>query len=204
MSAAVVCRRRLPRCLAGEAALPAAGDGGLPGERSPPPPRSSQTRSTDPRLPHGRGSPGHVRWTATRQKKCLTLPTLCSLGVTVLEGSRRGAARGAASPGRPPPLPPLPGGGEEVGSCPFPRGWVFFLGGEWEGHGIPCVPPTWRVGVSEEEADFCKQWVNAREWGGGGQSRPQGSLGTELPPDPLPPKPPTIAEAPRRGQNGRD
>lgn len=119
--------------------------------------------------------------------------------------TRRGAARGAASPGRPPPLPHHLGGSEEVGSCPFPRGWVFFffLGGKWEGHGISCVPQTWRVGVSEEEANFCKQWMR-RSGAAGGSLGPREVSARNCPRTPSPPKPPTVAEAPRRGQNGRD
>lgn len=81
-------------------------------------------------------------------------------------------ARDAVSPSGPPPSPALMVGREEVGLCPFPRGFFFFFRREngWDTEYL--VPLTWSVGASEKNVYFCKQWVNVKEWGDARESWP--------------------------------
>lgn len=98
---------------------------------------------------------------------------------------------------------PANGGGAQTRLLPFRPSWGGCLRGTGRTRGVfrAADPGLWD---SEGERLFLST-VGANEVQGGREGvLAPGKSGLGIAPFPLPPKPPTIAEAPGRGQNARD
>lgn len=172
--------------------LPAVGGGRLLAwTLATPAPSFFQTWSTNPRLPHRRGSPGPcpVDRYAPKKKKTDPRPHISTLCGLRSNGSGKGhltwSGPGWCFSQGPASLSSFSGRQWRSRFMPLPSWVVFFYGGRMEKTRNVFVPLPRSVGESEKNVYFGKQWVKVGR--AGGSLGPREVSARNCPPYPSPP-----------------